>query len=500
MSCTTILVGKKASYDGSTMIARNDDASAGHFTPKKMAVGGEGIPQNPYRSVLSHVELTLPEHAFRFSMTPNALEGKGLWAAAGVNEKNVGMTATETIVSNERVLGADPLVRLVPEKDGKPERPGGIGEEDLLLLVLPYVESAREGVLRLGSLLAQYGTYEMNGIAISDKDEIWWMETIGGHHWIAKRVPDEACVVMPNQNGIDSFDLTDAFGEKRAHLCSEDLLDFIRDNHLDLQRKPDPVHFDARLAFGTRSDSDHVYNTPRAWYMLLRLLPSQRQLYEGQNARYFPESDDLPWCVLPDRKITPEDIKYLLSSHYQGTAYDVYSAFGDRSRGGMYRPIGVNRTDFLGMIQIRPDLPDGFRSLEWIAFGSNVFNAMIPLYPNVRSFPDYLTGTGEEVSTESFYWVSRLIGALADASMGRCLIHIERYQNAASSRARGILREADREMLELGDQEMTAYLEKTEAANEKIVSMIREEAGKVLDKVLFERSMGMKNSYARPDA
>lgn len=34
MACTTILVGKKASYDGSTMIARNDDSGSGHFTAK----------------------------------------------------------------------------------------------------------------------------------------------------------------------------------------------------------------------------------------------------------------------------------------------------------------------------------------------------------------------------------------------------------------------------------------------------------------------------------
>ena len=34
MSCTTLLVGKNASYDGSTMIARNDDSGADGFTPK----------------------------------------------------------------------------------------------------------------------------------------------------------------------------------------------------------------------------------------------------------------------------------------------------------------------------------------------------------------------------------------------------------------------------------------------------------------------------------
>ena len=137
MACTTILVGKAASYDGSTMIARNDDSGSGHFTAKKFTViHPEELPKT-YRSVLSHVEIPLPEGALRFTAMPNAVEGKGIWAASGVNAANVGMTATETITSNPRVLGADPLVEYQPAKGEKPEVPGGIGEEDIVYLVLP---------------------------------------------------------------------------------------------------------------------------------------------------------------------------------------------------------------------------------------------------------------------------------------------------------------------------------------------------------------------------
>ena len=76
----------------------------------------------------------------------------------------------------------------------------------MLTLVLPYVKTAREGVLRLGKILEEYGTYESNGIAISDVNEIWWLETIGGHHWMARRVPDDAYVTNPNQLGSDYFE------------------------------------------------------------------------------------------------------------------------------------------------------------------------------------------------------------------------------------------------------------------------------------------------------
>ena len=232
MACTTILVGKKASYDGSTMIARNDDSGAGNYTPKKYVIVHPEDQPRTYTTVLTHCTVQLPENPLRYSAVPNAVAGEGIWAACGVNEKNVGMTATETITSNERVLGADPLVEYVPASgsDGSSEKAGGLGEEDFVVVVLPYITSAREGVLRLGELLEQYGTNEMNGIAFSDKDEIWWMETIGGHHWMARRVPDDCYVVMPNQLGLDSFDLEDALGERKNFLCSKDLREFIAEN------------------------------------------------------------------------------------------------------------------------------------------------------------------------------------------------------------------------------------------------------------------------------
>ena len=62
----------------------------------------------------------------------------------------------------------------------------------MLYLVLPFIKSAREGVQRLGHLIEKYGTGETNGIAFSDHDEVWYLETAGGHQWVAQRIPDDA--------------------------------------------------------------------------------------------------------------------------------------------------------------------------------------------------------------------------------------------------------------------------------------------------------------------
>ena len=116
MPCTTLLVGKNASYDGSTIIGRNDDSPSGVFTEKKLVAFKKENLKDTYTSVISHVKVSLPKEGLDFTMMPNVDKKEGIWAACGVNEKNVGMTATETITSNARVLGADPLVNYVPKK------------------------------------------------------------------------------------------------------------------------------------------------------------------------------------------------------------------------------------------------------------------------------------------------------------------------------------------------------------------------------------------------
>ncbi|PZP90677.1 MAG: dipeptidase, partial [Staphylococcus capitis] len=303
MGCTTILVGKNASYDGSTMVARTEDSPSGVFRSKKFInVSPEEQPRK-YKSVISKVEIELPNNPVRYTAVPNAILDNGIWGQCGANEYNVSMSATETITSNERVLGADPLVEYRPavgnpgDVDYVPEQVGGIGEEDIYTIVIPYIATAREGVEFLGKLLEKYGTYEMNGIAFQDENEIWWFETIGGHHWMARRVPDDSYVIMPNQLGIDEFDFDDAYGDEKEYMCSKSLKDLVKKAHLDKRMSEEEV-FNPRDAFGSHDDSDHTYNTPRAW-VLLRYFNPKTFFWDGYDADFRPTDDNLPWALVP---------------------------------------------------------------------------------------------------------------------------------------------------------------------------------------------------------
>ena len=80
------------------------------------------------------MEVDLPGEPLQYTAVPNADLKEGIWGEAGVNEANVAMSATETLTTNERVLGADPFVELTPAKgkegeDGyEPEVPAALAK------------------------------------------------------------------------------------------------------------------------------------------------------------------------------------------------------------------------------------------------------------------------------------------------------------------------------------------------------------------------------------
>ena len=159
----------------------------------------------------------------------------------------------------------------------------------------------------------------------------------------------------------------------------------------------------------------------------------------------------------------------------------------------MYRSIGINRTGVTTICQIRPDVPETIKGVEWICFGSTTFGAFLPFYTAVSRVPDYLSRITLDSSTENYYWGSRLIGVLADSCYVAASQEIERYQTAVNAKGREIIRDYDRKMTESGDFSLT------EEANEKLAAMAKEETISTLNKVLQAASEKMKNGYNMAD-
>jgi dipeptidase len=321
-------------------------------------------------------------------------------------------------------------------------------------------------------LLEKYGTYEPNGIAFSDKDEIWWLETIGGHHWAAKRIPDDAYVVAPNRMNIDDFDFAAA-----DTMASADLEEIIAKYHLN----PDFDRVNLRHIFGSSSIKDTVYNNPRAWY---------GQKYFTPEVEQDPMEQDLPFICHANRKISIEDVKFVLSSHFENTKYDVYGS-GSESDKTLFRPIGINRNHDVHILQIRNDVPAEIAGIHWIAFGANTFNTVVPFYANVTDTPASYKDANGTFNLNHMYWLSCTTALLGDTDYDFYVDMRNSYELAAMSAYRKIENDTDAAL----NQHQADAQEYLAAANQQLADKAMELQTKLLGDMVIAGSEKMKLRY-----
>lgn len=408
--CTEILVGKAASMDGSTIVARNEDGY-GPINPIKFVVHpATDQKQATFTSAVTGVNVPLPDHAYRYTGTPQADQSDGQYEEAGINEFNVGMSATETTATNARVLGYDPLVN------------DGINEEAMITLVLPYVKTAKEGAQRLGALLEKYGTGESNSIAFNDKNEIWYLETAGGHHWAAMRLPEDSYAIAPNQTLMQEVNLDDSDN----FLVATDLVDFVTKYHLN----PTPGTFNFREIFGTHGEDDAYYNTPRTWY--------GQKLFNPEVTDQQPTDQDMPFTRQPSKKIAIEDVEFFLSSHYNGTPYDPFGTFASGSADDQrkYRPIAMDRNQCSSILQIRNDVDDDHAAIQWIAMGFFAYAPYVPFFTNVNDTPEDYKNTTTEVSVDNVYWLNKTLSVLIEPHFHEFVESVNAFREGCQSYGR----------------------------------------------------------------
>lgn len=454
-TCTTFLAGKKATIDGSTIVCRVEDYSNA-FDPQRFVVVKPEEQPRHYESKTTGFVAELPDNPLRYTSTPDADSSAGIFGANGINSANVSMTATETITSNPRILSLDPY-----------NSETGIGEEDFLTLVLPYVKTARQAVERVGHLLEKYGTYEANGMAFGDQEEVWYLETIGGHHWAAVRIPDDAYVIAPNRLNITHFDFT-----ANDTLCSADLQELIDNNSLN----PEQDNYNLRLIFGSSTERDTRYNNPRAWYV-------QRQLSGKQEQQ--PTDQMLPFISYPQHKITIQEIKEIMSSHYQGTDYDPYTV-----KEAPFRSIALNRNLELHILQIRNNVDSRISGIQWLAFGPNTVNAVVPFYANIQDTPRHYRDTKTTFNIQDIYWLNHTIMAIADQHYQKVEPLIEDFAEQVMTKTLMLQHQADHDALTKKD--VPAFLSEI---NGQMAEISYQESMKLLGKLVNYGFMNARLKY-----
>lgn len=455
--CTTVLVGKKASRTGSTMIARNADAEEPIQPVKFIHVKADQNGKGTYRSTVSEYQETYPEHSLAYHMIPFIESERpelGIMGEAGINSLNIAMSSTESIFGNPFVLAIDPLTKR------------GLGEDSLLNMVLPYIHSAREGVTYTAKIIAEYGSHEGNGIIFSDKDEIWYMEIPCGHHWVAVRLPDDCCAVIANQSLIEEVDFTDT----QNVMYSEGIQEFMATNHLN----PDYEGFNFRHIFGTSSKDDRKYNTARVWY---------GQKYLGLDTTD-PTASDMPFCFKPNRLLTVADVGAVLSSHYDETCYDPFNET-DQIHAKMYRPIAMNRTAESHILEIRNHVPAEIAALFWLNSGPTAFNPYVPFYTNSEDTAPAYNKTSKTYDNTQTYWLSRELAVLVERDYQKLSYANFDYLTAAAILANQCVAETDRLYQEKPTTDPVAFLTKQNQQNaDKMLTLTKKHIGELIEKGL----------------
>ncbi len=382
-ACTTILVGHEATADGSLIIARNED-NAGASDAQNIVRHG---PRQEALTFLAN------DNAFTWDLPPNALgyvafpkwqseDQKDLsFEETGINDYGVAISATETIFNSAAILAIDPYVTET-----------GLTEDSITSVVLPYATSAREGIRLLGRIIETAGAGEGFGVALMDRNEIWYLETASGHHWLAQRIPANSYFISANQGRFQTADFKDPMNV----MTSVGFVEFLVENKLyDPAQSP----FKFFTCCVSNSEHDHTYNYPRVRELL--------RFFSG--IQYEPMDGLYPVFVQPDRKLTVQDVAGGLRNRYQGTPHDPYIHQNPKEP---YRPISVMRASLSHITQTRPDLPGDIATVQYIALGMPDLGVYMPFYKGLADLPAAYQGATGQIDDHSMFWRSRKMQAL----------------------------------------------------------------------------------------
>ena len=460
--CTTIIIGQEQTADGSMIVARSEDWDAMEAKNYEIFEGTDNGPRE-FVAKDSPFRCELPEKALGYSaLSPYNLHGH--WGSAGFNTAGVGMSATESIFSNDEVLKHDPLVE------------NGVAENSVFNITLPYVHTAREGVERLGMLIEKYGIAEGFGIGFVDSKEIWYLETACGHRWLACRMPKDQYFVTGNQSRFRTYDPND----KENYLASADLIEFAEKHGL---YNPAQGAFDFHEAYARDIKLDTTYNYPRVWGL---------QQFFSPEIKNDVTKNTFPVFAKAAHKVTLTELRTAFRFHYDNTEHDPYLNSNPKEP---YRPVSIFRTTQTHLLQVRPGLPQAIGCVNYVAMGMADLGVFLPLYQGITSYPEAYTKGNGESSDDSAYWKFRKIMVLGMTNYNKYAPIIKEAYAKFEAETDQRQREMEEEYLRIYKTQPLHAQDLLQAFSDKILNSALDLADRLQEKLFTLMTQDIQQEY-----
>lgn len=385
LACTTLLAGSEATNDGSLIVARSADSDAlkaQHFVIHPAKSNQTGIYSTQAHHGANSFTYPLPKHSLRYTTVPNWKTQ--LHGATGFNELGVGVSGTESIFASSKALAFDPYVEDT-----------GITEDDIPDILLSRAKTAREAIELLGNIIETQGAGEGFGVAVVDKNEVWYLETGTGHQWMAQKLPKDKYFATGNQGRLQAYHT-----DSNDNLGSKNLVEFAIEKGLY-----DPAtdgEFNFSKAYTRDDERDLTYNYPRVWVIQQQFNPSLKQ--NVADGRQFAP------MLTPEKKVSVEDAKAMLRNHFDGTEHDPYT--NGLNGNEPWRPISVFRTYESHVMQVRPELPQEIGEVTYVGLGMADLTAFVPYYSGLKAYPQHYAIGTDKADNDSIYWKYRKLQTL----------------------------------------------------------------------------------------
>lgn len=441
LSCTSIMVGKKASADGSVITSHTCDSwyrQWVNIVPAKVYANDtiteiyDGRMHTEYPSDRTGMKVkgTIPQAKSTFAFVDTSYPC--------LNEKQLGIG--ETTITGRREL----------------KNPNGMFMiEELERIALERCTTAREAIKLMGELIKKYG-YGDSGecLTIADPNEVWHFEVFGegkdkiGGVWAAVRIPDDEVGVSANIPRISEINLKNP----DRYMASENVFEVAKRNGWWDGKEP--------FKFWKAYNGKNYFGEPKAfsvreYYILNKLAPSLNLKFDAE---------ELPLSVKPEKKVDVTDVMALLRETYEGTEWDntknLKVAIKNRKTGTVdtiispkanpwmrsdeqrllnalnkgivagNRNVAVPQCAYSTVIQLRSWLPDDIGGVLWLGLDNPGQSPRVPIFCGTTDLPAaYKVCANHRYRDDSAAWVFRKANKLAALNWGKQRKSLENARN-----------------------------------------------------------------------